>query len=164
MPDVNYIITIKTEGDTESTPKSVASNSGGEDIQEKQPGGFSDFTKSTKVARNVATMYALKYADLAVTTKINRVELRTGNSTLQQRISYEYSMSKSIALSSMAIIGGALTKNPVAVIAGVASLADIGIQAKIAQENINIARQVEGVGLEMANIRAGANGGRSGKS
>ena len=73
-------------------------------------------------------------------------------------------MAKRVALSGAAIIGGALTGNPVAVIAGVASLADIGIQAKIAQDNINIVRQVEGVGLEMANIRAGANGGRSGKS
>ena len=92
---------------------------------------------------------------LDVTTHINRVELRTGNALLQEKISFQYDMGKRVAASSAAIIAGLATGNYIAAIGGAMSLVNIGVQQMIAQENINIARAVENVGLEQMRIRAG---------
>ena len=55
----------------------------------------------------------------------------------------------------MSVAVGAFT-NPLVAVAGVASLVNMGIQYAIAEENLNIAKSVESVGLNMANIRAGS--------
>ena len=164
MPDVNYVITIKTDSTVDAKPKTVASNSSGERVDNpKEEGGFDQFLKKAKSIKKMAiTGYALKYADLAITTHINRVELRTGNSVLQEKISYNYGMTKRLVLASAAIVGGALTGNPLAVVSGVVSIANIGIHQEIERKNLEIAQQVESIGISFANIRAGAGGGRSG--
>ena len=156
MADVNYVITIKSDsdgGDADGGEKKrIARKSDGEG-----GGGFVDFVKNHKkqVIRFAATNFALKYADLAITTHINRVELRTGNALLQEKMNYNYNIAKNVALSGAAIAYGAFSGNPLAVIGGVMSIANIGIQQAIAQENINISRAVESIGLEQARIRAG---------
>ena len=166
MADVNYVITIKSEGggSSKNAKKKIASTSSGENIDKSESsGGFADFVKKAKSLSHAAPVgYALKYADLAMTTHINRIELRTGSSTLQEKISYEYGMAKRIAASGIAIIGGIASGNPVVAVAGAMSLVNIGVQQTIAQQNLNIAREVEGIGIQQANIRAGANGGRNG--
>lgn len=164
VPDVNYVITIKSESSIAKKPKTVASNSEGERVDTpKEESGFDSFLKKANTIKKcAATGYALKYVDLAVTTKLNRVELRTGNSLLQEKISYQYNITKRLSLSAAAVVGGAITGNPLAVVGGIVSLANIGIQRAIESKNIEIAQQVENIGISLANIRAGANGGRSG--
>jgi hypothetical protein len=164
MADVNYVITIRSEGGgEEEAPKKIASTASGESVEpEKKPSTFEDFKKKAKKPAMVAKAYALKYADLAITTEINRVELRTGSSLLQEQISYKYDMTKRVFLAGALIVGGAVAGNPLAIVAGITSIADIGIQQSIARENMNIAKTVESIGINQANIRAGSNGGRFG--
>ena len=163
-----YVITIKTDSQSsQNSNAGIAPTLSGEQIEgsQKTDDSFADFAKKLNSLKNVAPVaYALKYADLAVTTEINRVELRTGHSTLQEKLNYEYSMTKSVVTAGAAIVGGLLTQNYLVAIAGAMSLVNIGVQQHIAEQNLNIARQVEGIGIEQANIRAGSGGGRYGRS
>lgn len=160
-PEVNYVITIKSDVES-SAPKKVASNNEGQPTEPDHPRTFWDFLNKGNAPLKVASTYALKYADLAITTHINRVELRTGSSTLQEKISYEYGMAKRLVGIGSTLVLGAFTGNPIAIVGGTMALVNMGVQHSIAQQNLNIAREVEGIGIQQANIRAGANGGRNG--
>ena len=167
-----YVITIKryTPKNDSGAGNGIAPTLSGEPVDgggggEEKNGGFSDFVdKVNKIKKFAPVAYALKYADLAIATEINRVELRTGHSTLQEKLNYEYSMAKRIAGAGATILGGILTGNPLVAVAGAMSLVNTGVQIAIAEENIRIAREVEGIGIEQANIRAGSGGGRYGRS
>lgn len=155
MADINYVITIRGIGgksdSASSKPAHIAPT-----VEGDANGGLGGFVKGAKALAKAAPFaYAIRYADLAVTTHINRVELRTGNALLQEKISFQYDMGKRVAASSAAIIAGLATGNYIAAIGGAMSLVNIGVQQMIAQENINIARAVENVGLEQMRIRAG---------
>ena len=165
MADVNYIITIKSEGEAPKEKKVASTQTGDRVDKPDSQNGFDSFMKTANTIRKSAPVgYALRYADLAITTKINRVELRTGSSTLQERIDFNYSMGKKLAASGAAIIGGLATQNYLVAAAGVMSLVSTGVNYAIAAENLAIASSVENIGIQMANIRAGANGGRNGNS
>ena len=150
MADVSYVITIKTEGsDGES---GVAKNQNGEDVGKNKK-------KKREVKPQEVVMagvgYALRFADTVITSEINRVSLRTGHSTYQQRISWQYNTGKRLLAAGISMAVGAFT-NPFVAVAGAASILNMGMQYAIAEENLNIAKSVESVGLGMANIRAGS--------
>ncbi len=159
MSDVNYVITIKGEGIENgftSSSSHYAPPADGEVYD-----GFDKFAKNMQKCLNAApAAYALKYLDLAAVTRINRVELRTGNALLQEKISFQYDMSKRLALSGAAFLGGISTGNIALAISGAASIANVAIQYNIERKNIEIARTVESIGLEQAAIRAGVSGVR----
>jgi hypothetical protein len=170
--NVSYVITIRSEGaETAESPKGVAPTATGESVDggskndtQKTSASFESFYKQAKkIAKCAPAAYATRYVDLAITTSINRVELRTGLSTLQGQQEYAYSLTKRMLASGAAIAGGIITGNPLVALGGAMSMVNIGIQNVIAEENLNIQRQVEGIGIEQANIRAGASGGRSGR-
>ncbi|MBQ7363524.1 MAG: hypothetical protein IJW48_03620 [Clostridia bacterium] len=50
------------------------------------------------------------------------------------------------------------------VAAGIGSAISWGVDIFVAQEQINLQRAVENIGISQANIRAGAGGDRSGRS
>lgn len=152
MADVTYKIIISGDGDGENkTKRSVAPTSRGEPTI---PQRISQFVKEHPVAMASAG-FALKMAVRLVSTEQNRVELRTGNAMLQHKISRQYD----IAGQGLAIAGtlalGLATANPALVAASAISAISAGVNVAIEQENINISRSVEGVSIDMANIRAG---------
>lgn len=157
MADVTYRIILQGNGGGGlSKPRSTAITPKGEDISpmEQAYGAY-------KQVRNCAAVsLALKYANTAITTSINRIDLRTGRTTYQQQLQWQYSTAlKGLSIVG-AIVGGVATQNYLAVIGGVVSAIDMGVDYAIEQKNINIERRVENIGIGMANIRAGAGGDR----
>lgn len=157
MADVTYRIILQGKGGAGSgKPKSTATTPKGEDISpmEQAYGAY-------KQVRNCAAVsLALKYAHTAITTEINRIDLRTGRTTYQQQQQWAYSTAlKGLSIVG-AIVGGIATQNYLAVVGGVVSAVDMGVDYAIEQKNINIERRVENIGIGMANIRAGAGGDR----
>lgn len=163
MADVTYRIIIEGEGGSSEGPKkdSVARTVSGDSMSNP----IGSFIKGVdKIKKMAPVAYALKYVDLGITTEINRTELKTGLSTYQERLNFNYSMAKQVLGIGGAIIGGALTGNVMAVVAGVGAAVNMAVQYSIAQENINLQRRVEDISIGMANVRAGAGGDRVGRS
>ena len=163
MPDVNYIITIRHEGGSGGsggTSPGVAPTVSGESATgDGNVIGdlYGAYQKATKIA---PIAFAMKLIDSTVTREINRVELRTGHSTYQERISWSYGVAKRTLLTGALLIGGIATGNPVAIGGAVLSAANRGIELIQAAEDLRISRAVEDVGIDMANIRAGSYGDR----
>lgn len=160
MADVTYRIILQGKGGAGGgAPKSTATTPKGEDLSPKKEDlGYSDMYKAVRNSAPVAL--ALKYAHTAITTNINRIDLRTGRTTYQQQLQWQYSTAlKGLSIVG-AIVGGAATQNYLAVVGGVVSAIDMGVDYAIEQKNINIERRVENIGIGMANIRAGAGGDR----
>lgn len=163
MADVTYKIILQSRGGGSSTPKSTATTPKGEDVSpKKEEPGLYDMYK--KVRNSAPVALALKYASTAITTNINRVDLRTGRSTYQQQLQWQYSTSLKSAAIVTSIVTGIATQNYLLAVAGAASAVDMGIDYAIAAENIRLERRVEGIGIGMANIRAGAGGDRYGRA
>lgn len=157
MADVTYRIILQGKaGGGTSAPKSTATTPKGEEISPVKRG-----YDTYKMVRNSAPVaLALKYAHTAITTNINRIDLRTGRSTYQQQQQWTYSTAlKGLSIVG-AIVGGIATQNYLVALGGVVSAVDMGVDYAIEQKNINIERRVENIGIGMANIRAGAGGDR----
>lgn len=157
--DNQYIITFKVDGDEEGgapdggVAKTSEGRSAAPDTKSlgKQLGGF-------------AMAAAASAANQVITTAINQVSVRTGNSTMQQRLSFGYSTAMRALSIGGTVIGGLVTGNPMAVIAGIGSAVSWGVDIAIAQENLDLQRRVESISLEQTRIRAGAGGDRVGRS
>ena len=161
MADVTYRIIIDSAGGSSSrNVKSVATTPKGENISPTE--NFAKLYNSAIKSAPVAL--ALKYARTAITTNINRVELRTGRSTYQQQLQWQYSTALKTASIAGALALGIATGNPLLAVAGVTSLVDTAVDYAIAERDIAISRSVENIGIGMANIRAGAGGNRTGRS
>lgn len=161
MADVTYRIIVDSEGGSSSgSVKSVATSPKGENISPVE-----NFAKLYKTVRKSAPVaLALKYANTAITTNINRVELRTGRSTYQQQLQWQYSTALKTASIAGALALGGATANPTLMLASVVSAVDMGVDYAINRRNIDIERRVENIGIVMANIRAGAVGNRHGRA
>lgn len=163
MADVTYQIIIKGEGNASESNANNTNAQKGSGVSTTLKGddaGGSPVKKIAKTGFAVASIAANK----AVTTYINRVGVRTGNVTYQERLSYTYSTAKKAVGIAAMIGGGIATQNPMLVFAGVTSAVSWGVDLAVAQEQINLQRAVEGIGISQANIRAGAGGDRSGKA
>ena len=153
---VQYVITIKGEGSGEIGGKQdksgVAKTPTGKDAGGIKLGGKAIVATAAAVAAKV------------VTTSINRVGVTTGHTTMQQRLNAAYSNGASVFATGAAIVGGLVTQNYLAVVAGVASAVNSVIDMSIAEMNINTQRRVDAVSIRQANIRAGSSGDRNGKA
>ena len=152
MADVNYVITIKHEG--YSTPYSenyISSSPSGETnfgagMSNKNRGAnvTSPLSNFTKIGAAIAPVkFAVKMLDLQATIRINRMELRTGNALLQEKISYQYNAIKTL----LNPVGGIMWAKQ--------QFNEVQTQQKIYIENA-----VQSIGLTQARIRAGAIGRR----
>ena len=166
MADVTYEIIVRQEGGSSggsATPSNVRGNSGGI----AQSGRSSDagtFSLTNKQKKAVALAAITIPANRIATTFHNRVGVRTGNVTYQERINYAYSTAKKAVMIGSVIVGGAMTGNVLAVAAGIGSAVSWGVDIAVAQDQLNLQRSVENIGISQANIRAGAGGDRSGKA
>ena len=166
MADVTYVISIRDD----TGGKGGSGSSGG---RAKQNGGVaptsngenaSGFNISKKQAIGLGVVAAKKIVHRVVTKAINQVGVRTGNTTLQEKLAYtEGCIERGLAIGT-AIIGGAIAGNPLVVLAGVGAAVSWGVDISVAQEQIRLERAVENIGISQANIRAGAGGDRFGKA
>jgi hypothetical protein len=154
---VEYIITIKGEGVGDGgrlkSNKAVASTA------QSDGGGNKSNANSVLSAVSVGAV-----ANKIATTIINRVGVTTGQTTMQERLNFQYNTAKRLGMTGVSLITGAASGNWGMVVASVASLANWGIDIGLAQANINTERRVEQIGIKQANIRAGAGGDRNGKA
>jgi hypothetical protein len=121
-------------------------------------------SRQIKTLAKSAPLQALKFADMLITAEINRVELRTGLTTLQQQIKWKKQTATQIGTAAVAIGMGIATQNYVAVVGGLISLVSMGIRYGIAEQDLLIERAVADVGIGMANIRAGTGGDRNSRA
>ena len=163
---VEYVITIRSEDGSSGGGGGSSSSSGSGSGSKKKKGaantkdGFDilGLLKNKKVMFGLATTGLV--ADTVITTSINRVDIRTGQTTLAQKMAFEYSLVKSGLAIGTTLVIGAATGNPLMMLGGVVAGASKIAQIGIAQENINLKRQVEDIGIGMTNIRAGASAER----
>ena len=163
MPDVNYIITIRHEGGSGGsggTSPGVAPTVSGESATGEENVIGSIWNRATKITKLAPIAYSLKMLDSIATREGNRVELRTGHSTYQERISWSYGVAKRALSTGALLIGGIATNNPLAISGAVISTIFQEVEVAQAAQDIRISRAVESVGIDMANIRAGSYGDR----
>lgn len=163
MADVTYRFVFESSGgggSSDSRRSSVARTTSGEDVEESAVGKFIGGINAVKKMAPVG--YALKFANQVISSEINRVELRTGNALLQEKISYAYGTTGRVLAIGGAIIGGLATGNYLVAAGGLVSAISWGVDIAQEQTNINLSRRVENIGIGMANIRAGAGGNRNG--
>lgn len=165
MADVTYKIIIEGSsggadgsGDS-SSPRTTAITPKGEDVSPKS------IYDTYKVIRNSAPVaLALKYAHTAITTQINRVELRTGRAVYQERLNFAYNTALKGTAMVGATVAGLATGNYLLALGGAVSFVDAAVNYSIARETINLERRVENIGIGMANVRAGAGGDRNNRA
>ena len=170
MADVTYRIIIEGMGGEGDAPKTTAATPSGDEISPHPTSGGTttetgSFVKTYMFLKNSAAAgLALTYANTAITTYINRVELRTGRSTYQEQLNYQKSATLRGLGIAASIIGGLVTGNYLLAVGGVSAAVDWGINTTIAKDTLNLERAVNNVSIGMANVRAGAGGDRYGRS
>lgn len=161
---VSYVITIKTEnadsGSSSENNSGVAKTKDGQDATgiEKKPGS---------AAHKIGLAFAAvrKIANTVIPTAINRVDIRTGNTTLAQKLSYQYSVANRGVSIAASLVFGVATKHPVIGFIGSAvSAASWGADIALSKEELSLQRRLEDISIQQANIRAGAGGGRAGRN
>lgn len=164
MPEVRYVIEIRGE-QTAENKKTTASTPNGKTEKESW---------AVKKATDLFSVGAgYHYAKSAVTTAIsfqnNTVALRTGNEKQQENIQQAYSVGMKlwgIAESAFAglMLGGPAGAAVGAGIAAVGTVVSTGVQMALQGAQIGLERQLESIGIQQANIRAGAGGDRIGRN
>lgn len=173
MPDVNYVITIKATGGSggsgKKSGKSGSSKKKKEEAVATAPSGesfsLSDAIKGANKFLNMAgTAYALKMADTVTSHNINTVSVKTGNTILQEKLNFNYSVAKSAASLLGGFILSAATGNAVGMALTVGSLAMKGVQIAQNAHTLSLERELENESIRLANIRAGSGGDRLGRN
>ncbi len=158
MADVNYVITIKSESEEAST-------NGITPLPTGQTLSHNAKNDSVRVISKVAAYnYAKQAVDMMISSSINTVNLRTGNSRQQEIYAFNYSIAKQIFGLAEGVVIGAKAGGAIgAVVGATVSVATSLVNLAIAQNQLNLAKSVEQVGINLASIRAGAGGDRIGR-
>ena len=163
---ITYVIRVISEGGEGEGEQGEASGKGdsaGGNKKKKKKRTFDDYSAYEKykyITQLAPVGYAMKMASTVVSNEINRVELRTGNAVLQQKIEF----AKSNVMRAGALALSVASGNPLLMVGAVVSTVDQIADIQRRQTSINLERQLESVGIGMANIRAGAYGSRGGRS
>lgn len=166
---ITYVIRVISEsgeGEGEKGEASSKSDVAGGDKKKKKKtfGEMNLYEKGKFISKLAPVGYAVKMANNVITNEINRVELRTGNAVLARKVEYTQSVITRSAATAGALAIGIGTMNPIIIAGAVASAADQALDVHQRQISLNLERQLESVGIGMANIRAGAYGSRGGRS
>lgn len=164
-----YIITIRTEATQEAAekggkkaPSSATTKEGGKVSKNEKSAG----QKLTQgVIRSAAFNYAKRAIGMVSEAQIGTIQLRTGQVQYQeqQQALYGY-VQQGLSIAESVAMGYAVGNVYGAVISGVASIvskvANIGIESS----RLGMQKTIESIGRDQAMIRAGASGGRTGKT
>ena len=168
MADVTYVISIRddTGGKGSSEAGSSGAGSGNGGVAPTSTGeNASGFHLSKKQKINLGIVAAKKAVHTIAVTYINQVGIRTGNTTLQEKLAYTLSCGDRVFNMGTALLTGVLSGNPAGGVLAAAGIAFTrGVEIAVAQEQLKLERAVENIGISQANIRAGAGGDRFGKA
>ena len=165
-----YIITIRTEGSTsdESSKKapSTATTKDGGKVTPSSKKELSSGQQLTKgILRSAAFGYAKRALGMVTQASISTRHIRTGQVQFQQQqeavLGY---VQEGIGIAESVAMGYAVGNVYGAVISGVASAIFKVGNLSIDAEKVGMQKTVESIGREQALIRAGAGGGRMGKT
>lgn len=161
MADTSYYIKISVEGEKKSEKKTSASTGDGWQQQanpkKAESSGAGRLIGGAKMLMNCAAVRSVaQIGGQLIQAELNRVELRTGNARLQAKQNYTINRALTYGAYTASIGIGIATGNPMAMVAGVMGFVNEGVRIANAQKNLDIAKQVESVGIGMANARAGA--------
>ena len=154
----HYIITIRDERAKEKK-QTTAKTMAGDTNDER--GDQTSIPPS--IAKIASFGYAVSVVDSYVSMALNTVDLRTGNSTFQQKVNfYHQSTRKALDIAANVVTAGSLFGAAGAVVAGL-GLSVTGIVDMANNVNTySMEKQLESYALEMTNIRAGTLGNRGG--
>ena len=161
MADTSYYIKISVDGEKKSEKKTSASTGDGWQQQanpkKKKEEGGTGLVGGAKMLMNCAAVRLVaQIGGQLIRAELNRVELRTGNARLQANQNYTINRALTYGAYTASIGIGIATANPAAMVAGVMGFVNEGVRIANAQKDLDIAKQVESVGIGMANARAGA--------
>lgn len=156
MAEHNYSLTIKNETADENENNPIAGNAAGS----KQASGGDNAAAAAstiKAAKIMAVLgTAMHFADKIVSHRIQTVELRTGASEQQERLSFAYSVAKQAGGIIMSTIAGFAVGNaPGALIGFLTSATTTAMSYAQKASELRMQRDLEAVGLKYMNIRAG---------
>lgn len=165
-----YTIVIKLDegGGDANVGKAVATAPSGDSAQseEKKVGRKkrSSLQNGAAYLRTAPVAYALRAANTIAVSNINRISLKTGHTTLQEKTSFKYSaISSGVGILSSAVFGGITSGNPVgAVVGAVGAIASIGVNYIMQAQTMELEKRLDGINVQQANIRAGSAGNRFG--
>ena len=168
MNQQEYIITIRTEGGESNdkggnkAPSSATTKDGGK-VSKKEKSAGQKLTQG--VIRSAAFNYAKRAIGMASEAQVGTIQLRTGQVQYQeqQQALYGY-IQQGIGIAESVAMGYAVGNLPGAVIGGVATAAFKVINLGLEARRLDLQKTVESIGREQAMIRAGASGGRTGKT
>ncbi len=160
MADTSYYIKISVDGEKKSEKKTSASTGDGWQRQanpKKKEDSGNGLIGGAKMLMNCAAVRSVaQIGGQLIRAEMNRVELRTGNARLQAKQNYTVNRALTYGAYTASIGIGLITANPAAMVAGVMGFVNEGVRIANAQKDLDIAKQVESVGIGMANARAGA--------
>ena len=167
-----YVIEVRLAGggdDGNAQGSQVQSATGGSGANAAGKGN-----KKTATAVGVAAAYGItkRLVDKGVAHYVNTIELRTGQQLYQERMQFFTNAAQRIWSIGEAAAIGAMAGGPVGAVVGAATSAlsqisqifNAALDYSFEQDRLNMARQVEQIGLTQAAIRAGAAGSRGGKT
>lgn len=159
---MDYEIVIRNQ--TGDAQKSPIAGSGTAATDTTNPGSGDMTLREGAAAGLVAVNHYIKpFVDQMATQYVTTVQLRTGSQELEERMSFNLNVTQKVVSFGSSVAMGALMGSaggPLGAIAGafagaVMSLATFAVDYSNKQENINLQRSVENVGLRYMNIRAG---------
>lgn len=155
-----YVISIHADGaaleklesiDAEATaPEAVAQTNNGQSVQSHK------ISKKELNKKLAPLAFAYTAAKTIVNVSSNRVALRTGHQSYQEKIQYCVSVAEQAIDIGASIAFGAITGGVGGAVIGAATaVTKQAINAMIAAQELAIKRSVEGIGIRQANVRAG---------
>ena len=123
-----------------------------------------DTLSVSKVLKSSAVGHGLSIVNRVVTNDINKISVKTGATTYQQKLSFRYSQIRGLASSLASIaFAGSIAGIHGAVLSAAYSTASSLLSYAQQMQAINLDNSLESVGISQALIRAGANGNRDGR-
>lgn len=127
-----------------------------------QFGNKSTEADALNAAKNVVSFATVAAtADRIVSTTISEVSMKTGANEFEQRLDMAYSAGKSIIGAGAALAIGAATGTlPIVALGMVMSSVNKALSISQRATQLNVAKSLEDISIDMQNIRAGTSGRR----
>ena len=153
-----YRVLIEAEGGGSESqkPRSTAQTDGGNVKTERKEG-------KAIVSKMAVAGFALGVVDTVASRYTQTVDIRTGNTTYQQKVNFVQSSAKKLASFGLSVaMGSAIAGLPGAIVGGVMNATMTALNYSNEINRFNIQRELEAYSISAQNIRAGALGNRGG--
>ncbi len=148
----DYEIVIRNETDTAKNSPIAGTATESKENDENTSASVPSGIKGILAAKNVVA----PFVDQVVSHEISTVDLRTGASEQQERLSFAYSVGKQVGSAALKIATGAVIGGLPGAIVGLAvSVAHTAVSHGQKAADIQMQHDLEGTGMRFLNARAG---------